>query len=171
MEGVAMLIRPAQVKDAEAIAAIFNYEVDHGLSHYGDTRQTIEERSEWIVRLRHGEYPVLVAEEGARVVGFAALTPFHPLSGYRFTVTGSIYVDASIRGAGVGRALASALFAAAKERGYHSILAGVNSENKASITLLKSFGFEQVGYFKEIGFKAGAWRDDVCLQLVFPGEG
>lgn len=161
-----MLIRDAQLRDAEAIAAIFNHEVEHGISNYEGRRHSPEERAEWMVRLRHGEYPVLVAEAAGRVAGFAALTPFHPLSGYRFTVTGSIYVDKSARGTGVGRALAARLFAAAKEKGYHSILAGVNSENAVCIALLKSFGFEAVGYFKEIGFKAGKWRDDVCLQLV-----
>jgi L-amino acid N-acyltransferase len=88
------------------------------------------------------------------------------LSGYRFTVSGSIYVKPGRRGAGVGRALSKCLLSAARERGYHCILAGVNSENRASIALLESFGFERVGHFREIGQKNGRWHDDVCLQKI-----
>jgi len=165
-----MLVRPATSADVEAITAIFNFEVEHGLSNYESRLHSSAERREWLAQLQQSGYPVLVAQSENAVVGFAALTPFHSLSGYRFTVTGSIYVDSRNRGNGVGRALAAELFAGAVRRGYHSVLAGVSSENSASIALLKSFGFEEVGRFREIGWKKGQWRDDVCLQLIFPGS-
>ncbi len=161
-----MLIRRAQSSDAEAIASIFNHEVEEGLSNYESRRHSPLEREEWLERLEKSEYPVMVAEENERVLGFAALTPFHPLSGYRFTVTGSIYVDSSTRRAGVGKSLATELLKEARIRRYHSILAGVNSENVACLALLKTFGFEPVGHFREIGWKNGKWRDDICLQLL-----
>jgi len=165
-----MPIRRARIEDARRIAAIFNFEVEHGISNYESRLHSVDERSEWVERLQQAEYPIFVAEQNEVVVGFAALTPFHSLQGYRFTVTGSIYVDAAARGTGIGRQLASSLFTAARERGYHSVLAGVNSENAACIALLKTFGFEEVGRFREIGWKQGQWRDDVCLQLILPGS-
>jgi len=165
-----MHIRSAQIGDAERIAAIFNQEVEHGLSNYESRPHSTAERQIWIETLQSGNYPLCVADIDEKVVGFAALSPFHPSSGYRFTVTGSLYVDANVRGGGVGRALATELFASARERGYHSVLAGVNAKNPACIALLKSFGFEQVGLFHEIGWKQGEWQNDVCMQLILPGS-
>ncbi len=159
-------VREANASDVEAITAIYNFEVAHGHNHYESEPQKIADRLAWLESLQKRGLPVLVADSGHEIVGFAALTPFHPLSGYRFTVSGSIYVKAGQRGAGVGRALAAKLFERAVEQKFHCILAGVNSENTASIRLLESFGFKQVGYFKGIGFKNGRWHDDVCLQRL-----
>lgn len=166
----AVAVREAKASDVPVITAIYNFEVASAHNHYESEPQRVEDRLAWLEGLQRRGYPVLVAEADGEVAGFAALTPFHPLSGYRFTVSGSIYVKAGRRGAGVGRALAAELHRQAVERNFHCILAGVNSENTASIQLLQSFGFEKVGYFKHIGFKNGRWHDDVCLQLLLSNE-
>lgn len=160
-------IRDARVEDAEALAVIYNYEVHHGTNHYESEPQLAADRAKWIEGLQARRFPVYVAEKDGEVIGFAALTPFHPLSGYRFTVSGSLYVKIGFRGAGVGRLLCEALVVGAHQQGYHCVLAGVNSENAASLSLLKSFGFQEAGRFREIGTKDGRWHDDICLQKIF----
>jgi len=164
---VAVVVREAKASDVEAITAIYNHEVQNGHNHYESELQKTSDRLAWLEGLRKRGYPVFVADCGGEVMGFAALTPFHSLSGYRYTASGQIYVKAGHRGAGVGRALAASLFQAAIDGKFHCVLAGINSENTASIRLLESFGFERVGYFKGIGFKNGRWHDDVCLQRLF----
>lgn len=163
---IAVLVREGCVADASALAALYNQEVLKGTSNYENEPQTAETRRQWIEGLTQKGFPLFVAENGDEVVGFAALTPFHPLSGYRFTVSGQVYVKDGHRALGVGRALCDRLLIEALERKYHCILAGVNAKNRASIGLLEAFGFKQVGLFKEIGFKNGEWHDDVCLQRI-----
>lgn len=160
-----LTVRDAKIEDTRAIAEIYNHEVQTSEANYESLIDTSEKRTQWLTQLQDLKYPVLVAELNQSVVGFAALTPFHPLSGYRFTATGSVYIAKGHRGEGVGRALLEELRIRAKQKEIHSIVAGVNSKNNASIGLLKSFGFQEVGFFKEIGFKNGVWLDDVCLQL------
>ena len=161
-----MTIRPAVSADAPAMAQIYNRELQSDApTNYATEPQTGESRRNWLEGLQERGYPVWVAEQDGQVVGFGALTPFHPLPGYRFTVTGSLYVDAPLRRTGIGKALGQALIKAGRSLGYHTIIAGINSENRASIALHEGFGFEQVGYFRGIGFKDGRRYDDVCLQL------
>ncbi len=160
------IVRGGLVTDAAALAAIYNHEVGNGTTNYESEPQTEASRRQWIEGLAERNFPLLVAEYASEVVGFAALTPFHPLSGYRFTVSGQVYVKDGCRGLGVGRALCDRLLEAARARKYHCILAGVNAKNRASLALLEAFGFKQVGLFKEIGFKNGQWHDDVCLQRL-----
>lgn len=161
-----VIIRKAEEKDVKKLVEIYNHEVRTTESNYETTLQTVEARTEWLKRLQSLNYPVLVAVEKDEVVGFAALTPFHPLSGYKHTATGSIYLDEKHQGIGIGKKIAEALLAAAYEIKIHTIIAGINSENKRSIALMKSMGFVEAGYFREIGTKNGKWLDDVCLQLV-----
>ncbi len=161
-----IVIRNAESSDAEEIARIYNYEVLHSEVNYESVPQTVEYRREWIGRIKSLNFPLFVATKNDSVIAFAALTPFNILTGYKHSATGSIYIDPEHQGAGLGKKLALALISSAKQVGIHAIIAGINSENKRSISLLKSVGFEQAGYFKEIGFKNGKWLDDVCLQLL-----
>jgi len=48
------------------------------------------------------------------------------------------------------------LIEAARKRGLHVILAGIDAENKASIRLHAAFGFVQVACLKKSGSSSGA---------------
>lgn len=163
-------VRKARVSDASTLADIYNHEVQSSSANYATAAQTVDERRLWIAGLLEKNYPVRVAERNGEIVGFGALTPFHALAGYRFTVTALLYVADGHRRAGVGRLIANELLEAAAGREYHTILAGVNAENEASIGLLESFGFERVGRFRQIGRKNGRWHDDVCLQKILKDD-
>ena len=62
-------------------------------------------------------------------------------------------------------ALYSALLPMLKDR-YHAAFAGISLPNDPSIALHKSFGFEQVGVYKEVGWKLEDWRDVSWWQLL-----
>ena len=48
----------------------------------------------------------------------------------------------------------------------HTIVAGIDASNDASIRLHQTFGFVEVAHFKEVGFKFGRWLDLKFLQLI-----
>ena len=76
----------------------------------------------------------------------------------------SVYVGADYRGAGVGRALLTALIAASERDGVWTLQAGIFPENVASVRLHKSCGFREVGRRERIGRRAGVWRDTLLLE-------
>jgi len=58
------------------------------------------------------------------------------------------------------------LIETAKKLKMHTIIAGIEAANEASIKLHKSFGFEEVAHFKEVGWKFERWLDLKFLQLI-----
>jgi L-amino acid N-acyltransferase YncA len=106
----------------------------------------------------------LVAVEDGHVAGWAALSPYSDRRCYRGVAEESVYVAASARGRGVGRALLGELIARAEADGYWTLLAGVFPENVASLALHESLGFRVVGRHEGLGERDGAWRDVIVLE-------
>ena len=76
----------------------------------------------------------------------------------------SIYVDASTRGQGVGKALLLRLIEESEHAGIWTLHAGIFPENRASIALHKACGFRTVGVRERIGQVNGLWRDVVLME-------
>ncbi len=107
----------------------------------------------------------LVATDGERVLGWAALSSTSERTCYRGVVENSVYVAQAARGSGVGRALMDALIAGARAAGVWTIETGVFPENEASVALHESLGFRVVGRRERIAELDGRWRDTLLLEL------
>jgi phosphinothricin acetyltransferase len=160
-----MDIRPATMADAEAMRQIYNIEVTGSTATLDLVPRSAEEQAAWMVA-HSGVYPVVVADEGGEVVGFASLSPYRPRPGYATAVEDSIYVAADHRGKGIGRALLSEAVEMARTHGFHSIVARVSATQQASVALHQACGFDFVGVEREIGRKFGRWIDVAILQLL-----
>jgi L-amino acid N-acyltransferase YncA len=106
----------------------------------------------------------LVAQSEGDILGWAALSPYSDRRCYRGVAEESVYVRASARGRGIGRALLEALIARAEAEGYWTLLAGVFPENEASLALHESVGFRVLGRHVGLGERDGVWRDVVLLE-------
>ena len=119
----------------------------------------------------------LVAEVDGRVVGYAYASPHRARAAYRWAADVTVYIDPDHHGHGGGRRLYERLFERLRDRGIHVACAGITIPNEGSIGLHRAMGFEQVGVYRRIGWKAGAWRDVAWWQLelmptadVAPGD-
>ena len=106
----------------------------------------------------------LVARDGGEVVGWAALGPVSRRDCYRGVMENSVYVAASARGRGVGRALLEELCRRADDAGVWTIQAVMFADNDASRALHESCGFKLVGRRERIAEKHGEWRDTLLLD-------
>lgn len=162
-----MKVRPAKREDLPGILEIYNDAVLKTTASYDYEPRTLEHRTTWFEDRTREQYPIFVAENGAKqVVGWSALNPFHTRMGYRFTAENSVYVAASERGKGIGKLLMEPLITGAKKRGLHAIIAVIDAENEPSIRLHAHFGFEKVGLFKEVGFKFDRWLNVVYMERI-----
>ncbi len=160
-------IRPATYADVPGILDIYNDAVLHTTATYDYDPDTLEGRTAWFAGHIEQDLPVFVAvDANGQVVGWSSLSTFRARPGYRFTVENSVYVAASHRGQGIGRLLLPPLISAARERGKHVIMAGIDAESEASLRLHAAFGFVQVAYMKEVGFKFDRWLDVIFMQLL-----
>ncbi len=162
-----ILIRPARRDDVPAILAIYNDAVARTTASYDYEPHPLELRLAWFDEHCRDGFPIFVAVDPALgVVGWSSLSRYHAKPGYRFTVENSVYVADGHRGRGVGGQLLAPLLEAARTRGFHAILAVIDSDNAPSIRLHAKFGFTEVGRFRQIGFKFDRWLDVVYLERL-----
>jgi L-amino acid N-acyltransferase YncA len=160
-------IRAARLDDVPAITEIQNELHDTTAIAWTDERHTVEGRTAWFHQKAVHGHPILVADDGGAVVGFATYGDFRDTTrwpGYRVTCELTIFVTESRWGGGVGRLLIEALCDAATADGKHVIVAAVDGENHASIRFHEKLGFVEVARMPEIGTRFGRWLDLVILQ-------
>jgi phosphinothricin acetyltransferase len=142
-------------RDAAACAAIYAPFVSGSAVSFEEEPPGEDEMRERIGAARSW----LVAERDGAVAGFAYATPYRARPAYRWAVETSVYVSAAGHGRGTGRALYEALLAELESRGFRAACAAIALPNPPSVALHEAVGFAPVGIFRDIGFKAGAWRD------------
>ena len=113
---------------------------------------------------RHLRTCRLVARREGEVIAWAALSSVSDRCVYAGVAEVSVYVAASARGRGVGKALLRALVEASEDEGIWTLQAGIFPENEASINLHKVSGFREVGCRERLGQVNGVWRDVVLME-------
>ena len=110
----------------------------------------------------------LVAAEGGRVLGWAALAPVSDRCAYAGVAEDSVYVAPDAQGRGVGRRLLEALVTGADQAGIWTVQTGIFPENQGSVRLHQSCGFRVVGVRERLGRLHGRWRDVLLLERRSP---
>jgi L-amino acid N-acyltransferase YncA len=161
-----MLVRDARPTDARDICDVYNDAVLNTTAVFDDAPRTLEAQSSWLAAKAAQALPVLVADEGGRVVGYCSFGPFRPWPAYLHTVENAIYVAPDRRGAGIGTLMLEPLLRRARQRNVHAVVAGITADNQASLRLHTRFGYTQVAHFREVGRKFDRWLDLVFLELL-----
>ena len=159
-----MLRHADPARDAAACTAIYApYVADTAVS-FEDVAPTPRQFAALIERTSR-THAFLVLELDGAVAGFAYASPHRVRAAYRWAADVAIYVAPRHQGRGAGRRLYEALFELLARQGLRSACAGITLPNDASVGLHAALGFEHVGTYRDIGWKAGAWRDVAWLQL------
>lgn len=159
-------IRDADEHDLPRIVAILNAAIADTTAIWKDEPTTLAARAGWLAERRAARMPVLVAVDGAAVLGFGSYGAFRPYDGFRHTVEHSLYVDAAARGRGAGTALLAALTAHAGDAGRHVMVGTIEAGNAASLVLHRRAGFVETGRMPQVGRKFGRWLDLVLVQKI-----
>ena len=159
-----MQIRDAVQSDFDEISAIYNDVLTNSTAIYSDRPASVADRLTWWQTRLEQHYPVLVATDDEHISGFGSYGDFRSWPGYRYTVEGTVHVASGHRGQGVGSLLLKALIVQARQAGKHSMIAGVDSENTASLHFLERFGFQRAGHLREVGYKFDRFLDLILLQ-------
>ena len=161
-----MNVREAIENDLPQLLSIYNDIILNTTAVYDYEPHTLEMRRQWFDTKKQQGFPVFVAEEGGKIFGFSSIGPFRAWAAYKYSVENSVYVAAAMRGKGIGKLLIPPLIEATKASELHTIIASIDATNEVSLKLHKSFGFEEVAHFKEVGWKFGRWLDLKFLQLM-----
>jgi L-amino acid N-acyltransferase YncA len=157
--------RPAQARDAAAIAEIYNQGIEDRIATF-ETEPRTPEALERLLESRADRYPAVVVEDGDRVLGFAWTSEYRPREAYAGVAEVSIYVARAARGRGVGRVALGALISEAERRGFWKLVSRIFPENVASRRLCAAAGFREVGVYRRHGKLDGRWMDCVIVERL-----
>ncbi|WP_298347400.1 GNAT family N-acetyltransferase [Ferrimicrobium sp.] len=158
-----IMIRHILPQDAEILRQIYNHAVLSSTATLDLEPRTHLEQERWL-ELHSGIYPALVAVQDDQPIGYATISPFRPRAGYNSTVEDSVYIDPQHQRQGVGHLLLEHLLVTATSLGFHSCIAHIVADHRASLQLHLSCEFRLVGVEHEIGRKFGKWLDMAILQ-------
>ena len=112
--------RPAELRDAAAIAEIYNQGIDDRIATF-ETEHRTTSSVEGLLGAQPGRYPAVVVEDEHCVLGFAWCSEYRPREAYAGVAEFSIYVARDARGRGVGRLCLGALITEAERRGFRQL--------------------------------------------------
>ena len=154
---------------AQAILDILNEAIVNSTALYDYVPRGPETMNSWFDIKIKNNFPVigLINEEG-QLVAFGSYGTFRAWPAYKYSVEHSLYVHKDHRGKGYGKIILQQLIQDAKDKGYHNLIAGIDSENITSKKLHEASGFVFSGRIKHAGYKFSKWLDLDFYQLLLP---
>jgi L-amino acid N-acyltransferase YncA len=163
--GAELQVRAARFGDLPLIQDIHNQGIIDRVATLDTEVRTMTDMQLWFKR--HGpRHPVLVAEVGDSIAGWASLNTFNARPAYQYVADLSIYLARPWRGKGLGARLLSPLISLARELGYHKIVLSAFPTNTAGMRLYERQGFTTVGIYKEMGLLDGRWVDTIIMEKL-----
>lgn len=163
-------MRRATPADAPAVAGLLNAVIAEGGFSLLDTPFSVEDERAFIDGL--GDRGLItLAEAGDDLVGFQTLEPWNAFVTHEFdhVATMGSWVAAGWRRRGIGRGLAAASFAAARELGFTTVFTDVRADNPGSLAFHLGLGFRVVGAGTRLANVRGRLVDVVFIQLDLDG--
>jgi L-amino acid N-acyltransferase YncA len=152
-------VRPVTDADMPHVLTIY----DQGLATRNATFETAlptakQLRAKWIPEL------AWVAELDGQVVGWTAVTRVSDRACYAGVGETSVYVAERARGRGVGKSLLHTQVTGADAAGLWTLQTSIFPENRASLALHRSAGYQTLAVRTRIAQLDGVWRDTVLLE-------
>lgn len=157
-----MRARSATMRDAEAIARIYNEGIEERIATFETRPRTPGEIRAWF----EGTHPIVVVEEDGVVISFANTSCYSTRECYSGVAEFSVYASREARGRGAGTLAMESLMEAAEEAGFWKLVSRVFVENEPSRKLLLSLGFREVGIHHKHARLDGVWRDVVVVERL-----
>jgi phosphinothricin acetyltransferase len=153
-------IRNMQAADWNAVASIYEQGIATGFATF---ETDVPDYETW--DRAHLKTCRIVAIQGDKIVGWAALSPVSGRCVYGGVGEVSVYIAANARRLGVGKLLLERLILESEKEGLWTLQSGIFPENEASIQLHKKMGFRYIGKREKIGRTVeGIWRDNVLFE-------
>ena len=163
-------LRRVEQDDLPALLEIYNHYVRETPITFDIEPRTLAQRQQWLKEFSaSGRHQCFVAVKDGAAIGWASSNPYKDRAAYDTTISSSIYLAPQMTGQGIGRQLYAALFDALKGEDIHRVFGGITQPNEASVRLHRSFGFEPVGVYREVGRKFGRFWDVAIFMRPFGG--
>ena len=156
-------IRLITTNDTEAARNVYAPYVLNTAISFEYEVPTVDEFKKKIEKIT-SQYPWLVCECDGEIAGYAYGSMHRDRTAYQWSPEVTVYLNEKYHRRGIARILYNALFEMLKMQGYYTAFAGVLVTNEKSVQFHRAMGFEDIGLFKNIGYKLGEWHTNLWLQ-------
>ncbi|KTC78105.1 GNAT family N-acetyltransferase [Legionella brunensis] len=160
-------LREATLQDWPQILSIYNYYIVNTVFNFELQTYCLSSRAAWFENFQEGSpYQLLIiVDKQNTVIGYAATTPFNPVTGYHTSFNVSVYCHPEFIGLGLGTHLLNELI---ERNTYssmaHRLYAGITIPNDSSMNLFQKFNFVKVAHFTDVGYKFDRYWDVVWFE-------
>lgn len=156
-------IRIVNINDAKQIAEVYKPYVLNTANTFEYDVPDVEEIGNRIAKISK-QYPYLVCEYDGQIVGYAYGSTHRERTAYQWSLETTVYFSEQHHRKGIAKALYTTLFDILRLQGYYSIYVSVLLSNNKSVAFHRAMGFEDIGVFKNIGYKLGEWHANLWMQ-------
>ena len=161
--GISMRIREAEESDLPFIVDIYNAGISDHTASTNTRLATVTRSTGWFRQHRAMGKPLLVAEEGGRIIGWLSVRPFYRRPAYDATAKLLVYVSPESRRKGVARGLLHSALEKSHSSGVNKLVGYILAINEPAIRLMESSGFRKWGSFPGAANIDGAEQDVVIM--------
>ena len=165
-KSITLNIRNITLDDASAVCRIYNHYIENTVVTFETSPVTEEEIQKRICDVVESDCPWYIGEINGEIIGYVYLHNFHPREAFFKTKEVAIYLHKDYSGKGLGSVLLESLLNKINPKKIHVLMAGITIPNEKSIKMHEKFGFKQISYMKEVGWKFDQWRDVGYWQLT-----
>ena len=158
-----ILVRSATWEDLQTILEIQNQGIEDRIATLEQELHTPDDQARWFRVHGPGE-PIVVAEHGGEVIGWASLNRFSDRKVYDGIKELSIYIERRWRGQSIGSIILERLIERARQLNIYKIVLNALSFNERGLALYRKFGFRMVGVWKNQGKLDNQWVDMVVME-------
>lgn len=158
--------RLATTNDVSAIARIYNQGIEDRVATFETRPRTEEDVLAWF----DGVHPAVAVEDAGQIIAFASTSTYRPRECYAGVAEFSVYVARGARGRGAGRLAMEQLLNEAEQAGFWKLVSRIFPENIASMALMRSLGFREVGRYERHARLDGVWRDVIIVERLLPAN-
>ncbi|MBZ4397239.1 GNAT family N-acetyltransferase [Myxococcus sp. MISCRS1] len=164
------MMRPAEERDAPALARIYNQAMKPGIYAVPVNKPvTAEDRVAWLKRFQAPFGAWVYETPSGDVQGWCSLIPFAVRPSYPGIAEISAYVDETHRASGIGGLLLACLVSEARKRGLRSLVSLAFEKNVVSISGCLQAGFRPMALLPGVAtfgdhFENVAWIQKDLLE-------
>ncbi len=157
-------IRLIEEADIPAALEVYRPYVLHTAITFEYEVPTLEEFTHKVYTITE-DYPWLICEYDGAIAGYVYGSKHRARTAYQWSPEATVYMNERFHGLGLAKVMYHALFDLLRLQGYVNVYAGVGIPNAKSEAFHLSCGFEELGVFKRVGYKLGAWHDTRWFQM------
>ncbi|MEL6194719.1 MAG: N-acetyltransferase family protein [Bacteroidota bacterium] len=157
------IIRDASMDDAQRILDIYAPFILNSRTSFESEVPSLADFQQRMADTQK-THPWLVYEADRHIAGYAYAGLHRKRHAYQWSTEVSVYLHDNFRGKGLAVALYDSLFACLTLQGFYTAFAGITMPNDPSERFHKKYGFEEIGRYKNVGYKMGVWADTLWLS-------